>query len=697
MRTVFASMGAALFATALSATAAMAGMEEQAPQHEAPGLVVSFQGGLAGRNFFDVLDAISKSGAEIPKEPVTIQANDSVCRLLVRRGYPPDCLALARFVDTLNPETKLMGRSLQIGETLQLPQLQVSSYQAVNNYARSIPRQAEFAKKLTKAYKEHDAKLVENADSVSVEYKAYELYVPVKSDQDATDLADRLYALGLDNVFIDPLTKDAPPAALNSYTADEARDLCDSNDIGSRVYNYAELVDTDADVAEIVRHGLPAEPRKVSVTLIDTKLTPSPNLWPAFGDAAPPPQPWRCKWRKFVIGEHHATHLAGIIASSQKAFGFAGVAPNVKLNSFVWVTPDQAGDLQRFSADRAPRLARVIGGRKYDFPLPVYLAATNFDALVQGGPEVRLSKDKEALRTKGVLLGTIATNKPLLIVAAGHQSDSTMEGIELEPRSNASPQNLGDYQNVVVVTACRDCDRGEERLMRSANQSRKGEYMVHVAAPGGASVPGWITDHEIGASGGTSQASAFVAGVAASMIGAFPEAYATPVAVKTRLQATSRPLSLKDGGKNPDAEKLTTGVVDPVLALLDPRRNWIKDSQGWREARIKSWPGEGLAFLGENGSREPSLNDRQLLRVVRTPNSDPATWTIYADRFEMGRSSEGGSVERYDLATLQAGALTLCDGSTVDFREIDDLILKMGSEPDVCAPDPDPRSARMLP
>jgi subtilisin family serine protease len=695
MRRILPALGAALAATIWAASPALAGMDGPVPvaPRKAPGLVISFHGGLAGQNIFQTLDAVTRSGVPIPTEAVAVEPNDTLCGMLIRRGLPPDCLAGVKFVESLNAETRPIGSTLRVGDTVHLPKLELDRYQAVDNFTTSHAQVAEYGRAISKRYR--DARLTEKEGFFSVDYPSYELYVAAESDQQVKDLTARIYALKLDNVAIDALTTAEAPARLHSFTSDHVRDLCETDAMAAQSFDYASLVEADTDAAAVVRREPAATDRTVSVWLIDTRLAKSPNLWPAFGDAEPQGG-WRCRWRRFVIGDHHATHLASIIASQANTFGFKGLAPGAKLNNFVWVAPDPNGNLQRSDADRARLLAHTMRREPRDLPLRVWLAATNFDPLIEGEPKDDLPEEFAHLRTNGSqLLVTIARNRPLLIVAAGQQSDKRMAGAEIHPRLNVSPQNLGDIENVVVVTACEDCRAGSERIMPSANRTRKGEYMVHVAAPGGENVAGWISESEIGESSGTSQAAAFVAGVAASMISRYPEVYRTPDTVKLRLQAISRPLSWKNGLANRDAERLTAGVVDPLLALLDPSKNWVKDGQGWRAVKIKSWPASGVAFEKESGSRTAAFEDRHILRMARTPFGARKRWSVYLDRYELDPNNLFTSVERLDLVTpLSGAALTLCDGSSLPFDSLDDAVFKMGPAVDACG---DAVSARVSP
>src|SRR6185295_15563589 len=69
---------------------------------------------------------------------------------------------------------------------------------------------------------------------------------------------------------------------------------------------------------------------------------------------------------------------------------------------------------------------------------------------------------------------------------------------------------------------------------------------------------------------GTSQAAAFVAGVASALVSAWPDHYKTAESVKERLQYTATPFPRLDDGK-----RIAAGVVNPKIAMLDPDKDYL--------------------------------------------------------------------------------------------------------------------------
>ena len=169
------------------------------------------------------------------------------------------------------------------------------------------------------------------------------------------------------------------------------------------------------------------------------------------------------------------------------------------------------------------------------------------------------------------LAAAIRNSSPLLIAAVGEADpaeDPSEVPLEITNRTPLGPMNLGDLKNVIVVTACDDCGDKSATLMPLANFSTTG--MVQLAAPG-SEVAGDATQTEYVKTSGTSEAAAFVAGVAAAMLSCYPNNYPFPENIKTRLQVTSRPVLTGD-----DANKVTAGIVDMRMALLDPTKTWIQ-------------------------------------------------------------------------------------------------------------------------
>jgi hypothetical protein len=263
--------------------------------------------------------------------------------------------------------------------------------------------------------------------------------------------------------------------------------------------------------------------------------------------------------------------------------------------------------------------------------------------------------------------------EPLLIVAAGQEAGE--DPIDIRFNTPLAPQNLGDQRNVISVAACIDCSGPSAKIDPISNFSKDG--MVHVAAPGGEKIPGWVNTQGIGSSRGTSQASAFTAGVAARMLARFPEFYVSSDRVKQRIQSTSRPMVDQDGYLSDSAEKISAGIVDPRLAMLDPRKDWQKDMSGWRSIKVDKLSKSNANFVVDASNQKENVD---LSRVRRIVQHSGGQFTLYlAER--PGPGSNEGAIERmhfFQIAPDEDAALILCDGSTIPLRDILDFLPRAG-------------------
>src|SRR5262249_13780935 len=130
-----------------------------------------------------------------------------------------------------------------------------------------------------------------------------------------------------------------------------------------------------------------------------------------------------------------------------------------------------------------------------------------------------------------------------------------------------------------------------------ANYSTKMEQIVYLAAPGGEEIPGLIANDEIGqTTGGTSAAAAFTAGVAAKMLACYPTYYqGVAERIQTRLLLTARTNIDPD-----DTHKAEAGIVDPRLALIDPRRSWLKEwEKKIQPIKVQHWCQDTIVLRDE--------------------------------------------------------------------------------------------------
>jgi subtilisin family serine protease len=587
---------------------------------------------------------------------------------------------MLKLVQRLNPTVRL--EVLRPDDKVSLPTLSIRSYTASGAFAGDDPAQVGKKEAIQKNWQKLSPFTVDKPDgSTWLAYKAYELYFPTSDDRASEQIVERLKSVRSTNVLLNVLRATPHTEKLFSNstpTIDEVKAGCLTGTVGPVVYR--DYANGDMDAFNAAKKYLPPTLTTVPVFIIDTPLVASPNLYPAYG-AEPVSTSWRCKWETpFTPALHHATHLAGIIASQGDRFGFIGLAPRVKLTQFIWIVPGDNGGVKPSSNDRQFKLANmIVANEKSGEPLRVYMIASLLDPLPGQLAAGQLLDPGDRFRER--LRQTIRINHPLLIVAAG-QSDPGAPPVDISPKSPFAPMDLGDQDNVLVVTACVECVRDKATLLPNAWYSSGDHKIVHVAAPGGDSVPGWVSNDGIGAASGTSQAAAYVTGVAASMIGAFPSVYTQARFVKQRLQATSWPIGPNaDGTINPNAEKVATGIIDPILAQLHPSRHWLKVGGDWKDVRIKGFSIDSLPYRDVNGYNAQVITG-SILRIVSTGTSGT---TVYVDRNTAG-TGEVGEVGRVGPLTLNGkAAVVLCDGTSMDLSGMSDLILAIqGIRDDEC-------------
>lgn len=687
-----------------SPTVAQERLNEQRATMSAPGVLFWFQGDVTGNNVSNVLAKLyssQSSSFEFQQEKYTVREKDTVCGILEERGYPPPCDGYLPLLDSLNRDANLpplSRRPLQTGMTINLPGFRLTEQSWLRVFSKDDKAQSKVASTLEQSLRDYDAHRVEpnrSNDSYAVKFNSYKLLIPTSTDEAAQSLYQEVKPLGTRNVLITPVTKAAASGAkFNSYqkfrSSSQIQADCIAGSLNDKLEKYGGLLDGDQNAVDAMAAGLaPKTPLKVPVVIIDTILRPAPNIVQNFSGASqqlagpasvPAAPPWTCKWASFVDVQNHATHMAGLIAGSGKPFAFQGVTDNVLLASYEWWVPDslQPDVAIKGRPDREVDLSDYLMSSYQDANvLPIYLAALQFDdyfGAALDAPEKRFANRP--------LESTIRDARPLVITAAGQPSKPGDPIISISNTSPVSPQNLGNLENVVVVTACVVCSTAdpaaEPKLMADAYYSAAGQRMVHIAAPGAEPIAGWIDEKSIGEAMGTSQAAAYVAGLAASMIGYFNDAYSEAKYVKIRLQVTSRPIPPRnDYTENSDAGKIAAGVVDPVLARLDPTKHWLKDGGSWKSVKISKWPVATIGVTNMVGKRVDVKRDA-ILRISRTKlakGGAPSLWTYYVNAFK-AKTGPPGDVDRYDfLKTITPSTITLCDGTTISADKIEDFIV----------------------
>jgi len=158
------------------------------------------------------------------------------------------------------------------------------------------------------------------------------------------------------------------------------------------------------------------------------------------------------------------------------------------------------------------------------------------------------------------------------------------------------------------------------------------------------------------------------------MLGAWPDSYNSSQAIKSRLQVTSRPVPPnRDGSTNPAADKIAAGVVDPMLALLDPSRHWLKLGGTWKPAKIRAlMPGQ-IRFEDDNGTRDEVVAVA-LRRIATMPDGTQVAYSNDA----IEHNTPPGTVRRIGPTRVTDGELTLCDKpEPLPLSQVQDLIIAL--------------------
>jgi thermitase len=182
-----------------------------------------------------------------------------------------------------------------------------------------------------------------------------------------------------------------------------------------------------------------------------------------------------------LVDQHgHGTHIAGIIAGQNKAENYLGVCPGVQVMSLRYYDPNGSGE------DNLRNTVRAI-----DFAVAHKVNIINYSG---GGAEYSTIEYKALKR---------AQDAGILVVAAAGNEKSDADKNLYFPAAY-------DLDNIISVTAIAD----NGAVLPSSNWGLK---KVHVAAPG-KSILSTLPGGNYGVMTGTSQATAFVTGIAAMLL-----------------------------------------------------------------------------------------------------------------------------------------------------------------------------------
>lgn len=652
---------------------------EAEPNIRGPGLFIFFEGDQPGKTIAFVFGKLLDNQellrqAAMPFAYRTVQPRDSICQYLYELNYPLPCgPEILEIVERVNSKTSPVKKGLQIGEPVFLPDLSLKKYTVTRRLSAGYAGEIR-ASEIEKNWKTLNPQIRRNQEQIYVSYDAYRIYVATESEQAAAQilrLIDTETAAA--NIKVDFVPEGPTPGKQYSgppETEQGWRKWCDNSTLSDKIW-YRDMSVTAA--TNYKDPGVP--PTSVPVHIIDGPVNQVPNLFGALANsvasaagAVPSPEP-KCTWIEFSKPDHHATHMAGIIASRDNGYGFVGIAPLARIVPFEWLKVE-AKEAVASDPFRGPKLSQLIDwNNDQPAPIPVYLIATEFQQ-----PPL---DDKEKLdRFRYIVPTSMRRSAGIFVVAAGQTDKNRKVAKSLSAETDISPQNLGDLENVIVVTACTSCSDRDAKLLGDANYSSfvENPLAVHIAAPGGSAIGSWVADGQFAVANGTSQAAAFVAGVAAQMIGTYKDVYKEGYAVKKRLQATSYPARWNSD----DERKLSAGIVDPKVAMLDPTKHWVKQNGKWDEIKLKPLSSGDLFEYRDANNTPAGLAAGALLRVVRTTNSDTAgdrRWDIYVDPSKLKPKIYNRGLLIRVRDQIPSGALALCGGGSISLANVEDLIV----------------------
>jgi peptidoglycan/xylan/chitin deacetylase (PgdA/CDA1 family) len=521
-------------------------------------------------------------------------------------------------------------------------------------------------------------------DSDLLTLRGYQLRVPVKSELQAQEVQHALLlAVSPRTVSV---TLAGPPDTGPYYTHDytmgnhsqvssnETVQVTNQQDTTENVKDFwtdVRSLNKSHDHIKLGRQGvlgyfvgLPTPPKELmscdstttcpDIILIDTPIDRHPDLGSSVVDGGTDhhlPSPVGKDYQiveegDFSQKEDHGTHLAGIIASQDNHFGLIGIHPGAHLHSWNWNTA--SGDHAQIANKMLPLQDRPS--------MQIYVFANSWQwANKKGNPEDRFLSDPIGKR--------IISSKALWITAAGEQAGAPGKPIYLE--QDDGPMNLGEHENVIVVTAYEDSGVPHPYLRRDSNydSNHSKHGLVHIAGPGG-NIPSTMSFGKYASESGTSEATAFVAGVASAMASLYPSYYSnSPAKLKFRLQITSSP-DLADE----DLPKVRAGMLNAQMALLDPTKNWIDASP----IRNLVWCKDSISVL-DPSDRRPMEGGKgiDVQDIFRLHERDDGKWFV----FEEVKESPGEVIRIGPGLIKDDENLFTADGSLKKLMQVRDVLL----------------------
>ena len=584
---------------------------------------VKFQGGERDKYITKVLQLLRQKKGLIKSDTKDINNGDTICGSFIQSltkelGCNHVVLDLADGLNIGSPSIN----GLKKGEVINVPKIRLKKYIYTELFYLDEKKDEVRLKNILNNWNNivnEDLvrkKLIENLDNIlTMELHGLELQFLNFSKEDAKAASKILLKAERQKEILPKhvrfgWTANAEPVRYSTTTEDNsvtAYNNCQRNNPKSG--RYSSLVYSTGPPSTYTNSQcVKSAEKRPEVIVIDTEIARHPDLLRALSFDTDWITPGRNeKTCSSIEGDpniHHGTHLACIIACENDADNndFTGICPNAKIENLIWTKDVKEEDLQ-IKVNR-------LGIYNNHYFLNTYLFASDF-------PTKEIYLETPNLLSADARIARHMADKELqdlraLVITAAGQPLPGINPKRIHNYGPGAPRNRGNVDPyVVVVTACENCNTTNPIIYSRSNFNYHPEY-VHVAAPG-TNINGLANETKHTTMTGTSQAAAYVAGLASAMIAndKFDDRFHRPIyyrqakQVKIRLQVTSQPFPnilenrFRKEARLPEHDnrlpEISGGVVDVNLALLDPSKNWIKyNDKPWRTFKFKGWCNENL-------------------------------------------------------------------------------------------------------
>ncbi len=378
------------------------------------------------------------------------------------------------------------------------------------------------------------------------------------------------------------------------------------------MWNYLNLSSIPECINKCTENNCP------EVILIDTPVLPHPDIVEALEKASTTSSSKSCEEKSTSeLSEEekrifHGTHLAGIIASADNEIGFVGMAPKAKIYSYD-IAATNGNNIQQIIENLVSR-----NSSHPEKPLPIFVYSSRMGgysrfSLENNEHEQMILTSQEEKIKHNMVKGILNRAEQFWVVALGEFKESDKETFPrstvIGPLTPMVPQNLAEEQNVLLVGGCTDCSTPSVELYPNVFAAEKN--YVHVVAPA-ENIVSLLDESSHGSLSGTSQATAFVGGLSAAMLSCHGKKYQVPSQLKEMILVTSKPFE-----KSPGQEYVATGVIDPLLALKDPKYVWLKKDSSYEPVLVSRWCARDINYSISNEEESSSVEEKVLTQNLK--------------------------------------------------------------------------------